>query len=82
MKERGDFTADRRLVWLSALAIPTGAICALVALALQRLIGFFTNLFYYGDLSVPLQLVSPGPAVANLGLWSVLIPVAGGWSLA
>jgi H+/Cl- antiporter ClcA len=78
MKERGDFTADRRLIWLSALAIPTGVICAFVALLLQRLIGFFTNLFYYGDLTIPLDLVSPADGVAALGLWSVLIPVVGG----
>jgi hypothetical protein len=46
MKERGDFTANLRLIWLSALAIPTGLVCAYVALLLQRLIGFFTNVFY------------------------------------
>jgi H+/Cl- antiporter ClcA len=76
--ERGDFTADRRLIWLSALAIPIGVICAFVALVLQRLIGFFTNVFYYGDFTFPLELVSPVQGVANLGWWSILIPVAGG----
>jgi H+/Cl- antiporter ClcA len=78
MKEQGDFTADRRLIWLSALAIPTGIICAFVALLLQRLIGLFTNLFYYGDFTIPLELVSPVQGVAQLGLWSILIPVVGG----
>jgi H+/Cl- antiporter ClcA len=79
MKERGDFTADRRLIWLSALAIPTGVICAFVALVLQRLIGFFTNVFYYQDFTVPTELVSPVAAVVNhLGAWSILIPVVGG----
>src|SRR5690242_14044790 len=76
--ERGDFTADRRLIWLSALAIPTGAVCALVALLLQRLIGFFTNLFYYGDFTVPTELVSPVQGAVALGLLSILIPVIGG----
>jgi hypothetical protein len=74
--ERGDFTADRRLIWLSALAIPTGAVCALVALVLQRLIGFFTNLFYYGDFTVPTELVSPVQGALALGLLSILIPLS------
>src|SRR5947209_152443 len=79
MKERGDFTADRRLIWLSALAIPTGVICAFVALVLQRLIGFFTSAFYYQDFTFPTELISPVNAVVNhLGLWSILIPVVGG----
>jgi H+/Cl- antiporter ClcA len=79
MKERGDFTADRRLIWLSALAIPTGVICAFVALVLQRLIAFFTNVFYYQEFTVPTDLISPVEAVVgHLGLWSIVIPVIGG----
>jgi H+/Cl- antiporter ClcA len=78
MKERGDFTADVRLLWLSALAVPTGAICALVAVLLQRLIGLFTNLFYYGSFTIPTELVSPVQGATALGLWAVFIPVAGG----
>jgi H+/Cl- antiporter ClcA len=76
MKERGDFTADRRLIWLSALAIPVGVTCAFVALVLQRLIGFFTNLFYYQQFAVPTELVSP--AGNTLGWLAILVPVVGG----
>ena len=50
-----------------------GALCAFVALALLRLIGLFTNLFYFGRWSS--SMVSP---VGNhLGGYSVLVPIAG-----
>jgi chloride channel protein, CIC family len=50
-----------------------GALCAFVALALLRLIGLFTNLFYFGRWSS--TMVSP---VGNhLGVYSVLVPIAG-----
>ncbi len=69
----GDFTTTPRVLVISALAIAIGAVCAFVALALLRLIGLFTNLFYYGRWSS--ALVSP---VGNhLGWFSVLVPVAG-----
>ena len=47
--ELGDFTTSLRVVPISLLAILIGGICAYVALALLRLIGLFTNLFYFGD---------------------------------
>src|SRR5881398_3239944 len=50
-----------------------GAICAFVALALLRLIGLFTNLFYYGHWGS--ALVSPSGN--HLGWYSILIPVGG-----
>jgi chloride channel protein, CIC family len=50
-----------------------GALCAFVALVLLRLIGLFTNLFYFGKWST--AMVSP---VGNhLGYYSVFVPVAG-----
>jgi chloride channel protein, CIC family len=55
------------------MAIGIGAVAALVALALLRLIGLFTNLFYFGRWST--ALVSP---VGNhLGFYSTLVPVGG-----
>src|SRR5262245_13994447 len=69
----GDFTTTPRVLVISALAIVIGAVCAFVALALLRLIGLFTNLFYYGRWSS--ALVSP---VGNhLGWFGVLVPVVG-----
>src|SRR5215471_2147991 len=69
-----DFSADSRLVVLTGCAAAVGVASAFVALALVRLIGFFTNLFYYGRLSG--VLVSP--ADNRLGLWAVAIPMIGG----
>jgi CIC family chloride channel protein len=69
----GDFTTTRRVIPISALAMVIGLICAFVALALLRLIGLFTNLFYFGRWST--SLVSP--AGNHLGLYSILVPVAG-----
>jgi len=69
----GDFTTTRRVIPISALAMLIGLFCAFVALALLRLTGLFTNLFYFGRWST--SLVSP---VGNhLGIFSVLVPVAG-----
>lgn len=50
-----------------------GVVCAFVALALLRLIGLFTNLFYFGRWNS--TMVSP---VGNhLGIYSVFVPIAG-----
>ena len=71
--ELGDFTTTSRVIPISALAIVIGALCAFVALALLRLIGLFTNLFYFGRWST--AMVSP---VGNhLGLFAVLVPIGG-----
>ena len=72
-QELGDFTATWRVLPISLLAIGIGVVCAFVALALLRLIGLFTNLFYYGRWGT--ALVSP--AGNHLGYWSVLVPVGG-----
>ena len=72
-EELGDFTTTWRVLPISLLAMGIGAVCAYVALALLRLIGLFTNLFYYGHWGT--ALVSP--AGNHLGYWSVLVPVGG-----
>jgi CIC family chloride channel protein len=69
----GDFTTDWRVLPISLLAIAVGCLSTAVAWALLRLIGFFTNLFYYHRLDS--ALVSP--AGNQLGGWAVLVPVAG-----
>jgi H+/Cl- antiporter ClcA len=79
MKEKGDFTADWRLVWIAMLAVPVGALCAVVAVVLQRLIGFFTNLFYYQSLSIPETLISPPVNVTGWHAVALMfVPVIGG----
>jgi H+/Cl- antiporter ClcA/CBS domain-containing protein len=69
----GDFTTTVRVLPISALAIAIGVLAAFVALALLRLIGLFTNLFYFGRWST--ALVSP--AGNHLGIFSVLVPIGG-----
>ncbi len=69
----GDFTATGRLLPVSGLAVGIGLLAAFVALALTRLIGLFTNLFFFQRLDV--RLVSP--VGHHLGALVVLVPVAG-----
>src|SRR3954467_11265007 len=70
----GDFTVTRRVIPITALAVVIGIACAYVALILLRLIGLFTNLFYYQRWSF--DFVSP--AHHHLGYWALLVPIVGG----
>jgi H+/Cl- antiporter ClcA/CBS domain-containing protein len=72
-EELGDFTTTLRVIPISLLAMGIGVLCAFVALALLRLIGLFTNVFYFGRWST--AMVSP--AGNHLGLFSVLVPIGG-----
>jgi H+/Cl- antiporter ClcA/CBS domain-containing protein len=72
-EELGDFTTTLRVIPISALATGIGVLCAFVALALLRLIGLFTNLFYFGRWNT--AMVSP--AGNHLGVLSVLVPIGG-----
>ena len=72
-KSSGDFTTTLRVLPISGLAIVIGTVCAVLALLLLRLIGLFTNLFYFGRWST--AMVSP---VGNhLGIYAVFVPVVG-----
>jgi CIC family chloride channel protein len=73
LDELGDFTATTRIIWLSIVAIAIGVLSAFVALALLRLIGLFTNLFFFQRVST--ALVSP--ASNRLGVLVVGVPVVG-----
>jgi len=59
---------------MTLLATVIGIFSAFVALALLRLIGLFTNLFFFGHWAT--ALVSP--AGNHLGVLEVLVPMAGG----
>ena len=74
LKKLGDFTTTIRVLPIAGMAIVIGLVGACVAFALLRLIGFFTNLFYYQRLGS--ALVSP--AGNHMGWWAVLVPIAGG----
>jgi H+/Cl- antiporter ClcA len=71
--ELADFSTNRRVLLLSALAVVIGVISAFVADGLIWLIAVITNLAFY-------QQLSSAPAVPqgnHLGLWVILVPVAG-----
>ncbi|MCA1666219.1 MAG: chloride channel protein [Thermomicrobia bacterium] len=69
----GDFIATPRIIFISLIAIVVGALSAVVALVLLRLIGLFTNLFFFQRWGT--ALVSP--AGNHLGVFVVLVPVIG-----
>jgi chloride channel protein, CIC family len=73
--ELGDFTTSgRRLLPILVIACAIGAVAAFIAVALLDLIGFFTNLFYYGRISFSFA----SPAGNSLGLLAIGVPVLGG----
>ncbi|WKZ43623.1 MAG: chloride channel protein [Anaerolineales bacterium] len=69
-----DFSADSRMLFLSALALVIGAMSSLVAYALVWLINVFTNLAYYQRFSA--QAASPDGN--TLGWWAIFVPAIGG----
>jgi chloride channel protein, CIC family len=72
-EELGDFTTTLRVIPISLVAIVIGAMGAFVAWFLLRLIGFFTNVFYFQRFST--EFVSP--AGTQLGIYAVAVPVIG-----
>lgn len=69
-----DFTADRRLVVLSAMALVAGTGGAASAWLLLKLIALVTNLVWFGRLDT----LSRSLAHAHRGPWMVLAPAVGG----
>jgi chloride channel protein, CIC family len=69
-----DFTVDRRVWLLSAVALVIGTGATLLAVVLLKLIAISTNLFYYHRFSS----LSVSPAGSPLGYWMVIVPVVGG----
>jgi H+/Cl- antiporter ClcA len=72
-RELADFTATRRIIPVSIIAIVIGLVSALAALVLLRLIGTFTNLFFYQRWSSELT----SPAGNRLGWMVALVPIGG-----
>ena len=69
----GDFTATTRIIPIAALAVVIGGFAAFVAAGLLKLIGFFTNLFFFQRLGT--ELVSPEGH--HLGPFVIVVPVVG-----
>ncbi len=73
LEDLGDFTTTSRVIPISVMAILIGVFSAFVAWFLLKLIGFFTNLFYFHRLSY--SFISP--AGNHLGIYAVAVPVVG-----
>jgi CIC family chloride channel protein len=65
---------DGRVVFLCVVSIGLALAAALVARGLTHLIGFITNLSFYGRLSM--EIVPPGKE--RLGIFVILVPIVGG----
>src|SRR4051812_10547414 len=65
---------DARVVVISALAILVAIAAGFVAQALTRLIGFVTNIAFYGRFATDFA----SPAENHLGAWVIVVPVLGG----
>jgi CIC family chloride channel protein len=66
--------AQFRLALVSFLAAGVGLIAGLVAYVLYKLIGLFTNLFFFHTWSTTFKSVGSH----HLGAWVILVPVIGG----
>ncbi len=75
VRHLGDFTATPRMLAITALAVPIGALAAVASWMLVRLIGLITNAVFYQRLGT--AIVAPGAQDHN-PLLVLLAPVAGG----
>src|SRR5207302_9251707 len=66
--------AQVRIVLVSFLAAGIGLVAGLIAFALYKLIGLFTNLFFFHRWSTDFTSVR----FHTLGPWVILVPVIGG----
>ncbi len=73
LEELGDFTTSVQVIPISVMAIVIGFIAAYVAWFLLKLIGLFTNLFYYQRIDTALT----SPAGNHLGVFAIAVPVLG-----
>ena len=69
----GDFTTTPRVLLMTAFAMALGVVSAFLALMLLRMIGFFTNLFFFGRFST----ATTSPSGNHLGVFIIVIPVIG-----
>ena len=66
--------AEFRLGWISLLAGGIGIAAGFIAYLLLKLIGLFTNLFFFHRFSAEFT----SPVTNHLGWWVILLPAAGG----
>lgn len=73
LDELGDFTTTVRVIPMTLLAIVIGVVASFAAWFLLKLIGIFTNLFYYQRLDTAMS----SPANNHLGIFAIAVPVIG-----
>jgi H+/Cl- antiporter ClcA len=66
--------AEYRIVLISFLAIGIGLLAGIVAYVLYKLIGLFTNLFFFHEWTTTFRSVGSH----HLGAWVIAVPVVGG----
>src|SRR5436309_9314713 len=71
---RSNSLADSRLLFTTGLAIVIGIAAGFVSQIVTAMIGFVTNLSFYGNLSTHFS----SPSGNHLGSWVIAIPVVGG----
>jgi H+/Cl- antiporter ClcA/predicted transcriptional regulator len=69
-----DFSSDRRVLFLCAIAALIGSLSTIAAFVLLKLIYFFTNLFFFQTFS----FVERSPSHHALGAAVVIVPIIGG----
>jgi len=66
--------AEYRIVLISFLAVGIGLLAGIVAYLLYKLIGLFTNLFFFHEWTTTFRSVGSH----HLGAWVIAVPVVGG----
>ncbi|MBN9068401.1 MAG: chloride channel protein [Rhizobiales bacterium] len=69
----GDFTTDARVLFIAAVAVVVATSVVAVGGVLLKLIYLCTNIAYFGEFSIANLHIEDH----KLGLWAVLVPVAG-----
>jgi len=69
----GDFTTDSRVLFIAAVAVVVATAGVAVGFVLLKLIYLCTNVAYFGEFSLAHLHIEDH----KLGLWAVLVPVAG-----
>lgn len=72
--QRGDFSPNTRVLFLSLVATLIGCLSAVAAKILLTLIALFTNIFYYGEFI----FLPRSPTMDHWGPLFVLVPAIGG----
>ena len=69
----GDFTTSPRVLFIAAVAVVVATASVAVGILLLKLIRLATNVAYFGQFNLANLKIEDSP----LGLWTVLVPVAG-----